>query len=137
MLPDEGRLLIDAMNVLASRPDGWWRDRSAAMARLLAELQHLGAGRTGPVLLVVEGRAAAGVRAGRHGDIEVVHAPGVGRDAADDHIVALLERGLAATADETSTDTVVTADRALRDRAHQLGARVIGPSVLLRRLTVE
>lgn len=136
-LPDEGRLIIDAMNVLASRPDGWWRDRAAATARLLRELQDLGASRTDPVLLVVEGRAGRALRPGRHGDIEVVHATTEGPDAADDRIVALLESRLTVAPEGTSTDTVVTADRGLRDRAHELGARVVGPSALLRRLAPE
>ncbi len=139
MLPDEGRLIVDAMNTLASRPDGWWHDRPAAVERLLAELQKLGARRAGPLLLVVEGRAGAGLREGRHGEVEVVHATRGGRDAADDRIVALLEQrsasGAAGVGD--GADTVVTADRALRDRARRLGARVLGPSVLLSELTAE
>ncbi len=136
-LPDEGRLIVDAMNVLASRPDGWWRDRTAAVARLLTELQPVGARRAGPVLLVVEGRAGAALHAGSHGDVEVVHATRVGRDAADDRIVALLEQRPTRATDGAATDTVVTADRALRDRAQQLGARVLGPSLLLRQLTTK
>ncbi|TVP68942.1 MAG: hypothetical protein EA340_07975 [Nitriliruptor sp.] len=141
MLPDEGRLIVDAMNALASRPDGWWRDRPAAVERLLAELQPLGARRAGPLLLVVEGRAGAELREGRHGDVEVVHATRAGPDAADDRIVALLEQrsasGTAGVGAGVGADTVVTADRALRDRARQLGARVLGPSVLLSELTAE
>lgn len=136
-LPDDGRLIVDAMNVLASRPDGWWHDRPAALERLLAELQPLGAGRAGPILLVVEGRAGAGLRAGRHGDVEVVHATRRGRDAADDRIVALLAERSGVGAPGSGADTVVTADRALRDRVRQLGAGILGPSVLLSELTAE
>src|SRR5690606_26288861 len=29
------RLIVDGMNVIGSRADGWWRDRDAAMARLV------------------------------------------------------------------------------------------------------
>src|SRR5687767_15566448 len=32
------RLVVDAMNVIGSRPTGWWRDRQGAMARLVDEL---------------------------------------------------------------------------------------------------
>ena len=32
------RLVVDAMNVIGSRPTGWWRDRRGAMARLVEEL---------------------------------------------------------------------------------------------------
>jgi predicted RNA-binding protein with PIN domain len=35
------RWLIDGMNVIGSRPDGWWRDRPAAKRRLLEELEKL------------------------------------------------------------------------------------------------
>ena len=35
------RWLIDGMNVIGSRPDGWWRDRPAAKRRLLEELETL------------------------------------------------------------------------------------------------
>ncbi len=31
-------LLIDAANVVGSRPDGWWRDRAGAAARLVEQL---------------------------------------------------------------------------------------------------
>ena len=30
-------LLVDAANVVGSRPTGWWRDRAGAMARLHGE----------------------------------------------------------------------------------------------------
>ena len=39
MPADDGRLIVDGLNVLASRPDGWWRDREAAFGRLIADLQ--------------------------------------------------------------------------------------------------
>ena len=29
------RWVVDASNVIGSRPDGWWRDRHAAMVRLV------------------------------------------------------------------------------------------------------
>ena len=31
------RWFIDAMNVIGSRPDGWWRDREGAVRRLVDE----------------------------------------------------------------------------------------------------
>jgi rRNA-processing protein FCF1 len=61
--------------------------------------------------------------------VEVVHAPGEG----DDTLVALA----AAAATETEPVTLVTADRALRDRARQAGAEVVGPSWLLDRLSAR
>lgn len=36
-------LIVDGANVVGSRPDGWWRDRAGAAARLRDELAPLGA----------------------------------------------------------------------------------------------
>src|SRR3954454_20968563 len=83
--PDQrdDRWVIDGMNVIGSRPDGWWRDRTGAMRRLVALLEPLTA--TAPVLVVFDGRERD-VGASR---VEVRFAPG-GRDAADDAIAALV-----------------------------------------------
>jgi hypothetical protein len=112
-------LIVDAANVVGSVPDGWWRDRAGATARLRDALAEDRAGSDGEVMLVVEGRArdvpsVEGVR--------VVAAPGSG----DDAIVELV-RGNAGR-----DITVVTADRALRERVSALGARVVGPSAVRR-----
>src|SRR3954449_9824842 len=32
-------LFIDAMNVIGSRPDGWWRDRDGAIRRLIDDVR--------------------------------------------------------------------------------------------------
>ncbi len=37
------RLVVDAANVVGSRPDGWWRDRAGAASRLLGRLEALSA----------------------------------------------------------------------------------------------
>ncbi len=128
-VPTDGPLIVDAMNVLASTPDGWWHDREAAYRRLIEQLRPLAAARAGRVLVVVEGRAGERLRAGPDGDVEVVHATRRGSDAADDAIVALLDDAAVASA------TVVTADRELRRRATAAGARVIGPQALRRTFT--
>ncbi|MCZ7526819.1 MAG: hypothetical protein M5U14_10825 [Acidimicrobiia bacterium] len=123
-----GRLVVDAMNVVGSRPDGWWRDRAAATRRLLERLQGLA--RSGEeVTLVVEGRAARGLPEGDHGGVLVRRARHSGADAADDLVVELV----AGDPDPASL-VVVTADRALRRRVEALGARVGGPTELLDRL---
>jgi hypothetical protein len=117
-------LVVDAANVVGSVPDGWWRDRAGATARLRDRLVAV-AGRGLPdlpppldVLLVVEGRARGvepieGVR--------VLAAPG----SADDAIVELLAREPA-----ERVRVVVTADRGLRERVTGLGATVLGPRAL-------
>jgi hypothetical protein len=104
-------LVVDAANVMGSRPDGWWRDRAGAARRLRDRLR----GRPEEVVLVVEGKAR-GVE-GVDG-VEVVDAPREG----DDTIVDVVrERG------RDRRTVVVTADRGLRDRVTALGAEVKGP----------
>jgi 8-oxo-dGTP diphosphatase len=104
-------LVVDAANVVGSRPDGWWRDRAGAAERLLREVAAAGPGVLAlpqggfgwvdrPVL-VLEGKAS---HAPDVGGVEVVRAPGYG----DDTILAV--------ARSTSDCVVVTADRALRAR---------------------
>jgi len=58
-------LVVDAANVVGSRPDGWWRDRPGAAARLVAALAAaLRSGAlTSPVTVILEGAARAGVPA--------------------------------------------------------------------------
>ncbi|HSE08363.1 MAG TPA: NYN domain-containing protein [Nocardioidaceae bacterium] len=117
-------LIVDAANVIGSRPDGWWRDRPGAAQRLHRQL--LGADLPADeVLLVLEGRGRQGQSEGQDGSVHTVHAPASG----DDTIVTLVE-SRAADADVT----VVTADRALRDRIEAAGGRWVGPSWLLERL---
>lgn len=124
-------IVVDAANVVGSVPDGWWRDRAGATARLLDRLEPLSAdgvdaARLGlpgslwfpEVVAVVEGRARDVADAAADG-VRVVRAP----DAGDDAIVA--EAG--ALIDAGKSVTVVTSDRALRGRAEELGATVHGP----------
>lgn len=73
-----------------------------------------------PIVVVLEGAARSGVEAGVSDGVSVLHAPGSG----DDTLVAV-------AADATGQVTLVTADRALRERAETLGADVVGPGWLL------
>lgn len=118
-------LVVDAANVVGSRPDGWWRDRAGA-ARRLHERLSVADLPVDRVLLVLEGAAKAGVPPGSESAVEVVHAPGSG----DDEIVAVVA-GVRAAGDAV---TLVTADRGLRARVEALGAEVVGPGWLLDRL---
>ncbi len=117
-------LVIDAANVIGSRPTGWWRDRPGA-ARLFTERVRatVVAGRLDPpVTIVLEGQAKRGADEAVADGVEVVHAPGEG----DDTIAAI-----AAAHDEV---IVVTADRGLAARVRTSNAEVVGPSWLLDRL---
>ena len=73
-----------------------------------------------PVVVVLEGAARSGADAGTSGGVTVVHAQGSGDDAL-----------IAVTADATDQVTLVSADRALRQRARELGADVAGPGWLI------
>lgn len=120
-------LIVDAANVVGSRPDGWWRDRPRAAARLVDQVRAaLDGGRLSPpVVLVLEGAARAGAPEDEAGGLRVVHAPGEG----DETLVQLAAAG----AGEEPV-TVVSADRALAARLRGVGAEVVGPRWLLDRL---
>ncbi|MGH8901659.1 MAG: NYN domain-containing protein [Egibacteraceae bacterium] len=123
------RLIVDGMNVIGSRPDGWWRDRDAAVRQLVDRLCRL-AERTGrEITVVLDGRPPAGVAEGRHGPVTVRYAQRGGMNAADDRIVEIV----AADPDPKALE-VVTADRGLRARVALLGASVCGPRTLLEML---
>jgi hypothetical protein len=118
-------LLIDAANVVGSRPTGWWRDRPQAARDLVRRIRAAtAAGRLAePVVVVLEGAARHGVEEGEIDGVIIVHAPGSG----DDTLVA-------EAAAATGPVLLVSADRALRRRAESYGAAVIGPSWLLDQL---
>jgi predicted RNA-binding protein with PIN domain len=120
------RWLIDAMNVIGSRPDGWWKDRHAAMVRLVDQLERWAADSGDEVAVVFEGAPKPPITSRV---VEIVSAPRPTRNAADDEIVRLLE------SDPDPTEvTVVTSDKALVERVRELGAAVEPASSLRRRL---
>lgn len=126
------RLLVDGNNVIGSRPDGWWRDRPGAARRLVADLDELARHTGDDVMVVFDGRPGAGPAEGRHDYVRVAYARRGGRDAGDDRIVEELVGD-----DEPSSRTVVTSDRALAQRARELGAQVEGAGALTRELGWE
>lgn len=117
-------LVIDAANVVGARPDGWWKDRAGAAARLHDAIlaAHLA---DDEIVLVLEGAAKAGVPAGRSPGLRVVHAPKDG----DSTIVAEAKRAHARGA----RVRVVTADRALAANLAAYG-ETLPPTWLLSRL---
>jgi len=119
------RWIVDGMNVIGARPDGWWRDRDGAMRRLAAELDAFSRATGEPVAVVFDGRPRA-IAADR---VDVRFATRRGRDAADDDIAAL------AVADgDPATLTVVTSDARLAGRVDAAGARVVGAGAFRRTL---
>ena len=124
-----GLLVVDGMNVIGSRADGWWRDRDGAAKRLLARLQTLASSTGADVTLVLDGRAPADLPEGTHGGVAVAYALRAGRDAGDDRIVELI-----AALAEPAAVTVITSDRGLAERVRALGASVEGAGSLLAQL---
>jgi predicted RNA-binding protein with PIN domain len=120
------RLVVDGMNVIGSRPDGWWRDRDGAVRKLLTRLQELASTSGDDATLVLDGRPLTDVPEGDHGGVHVRYATRGGRNAADDRIVELVGDD----ADPASI-TVVTSDRELAQRLRDLGAGVVGARTLL------
>jgi hypothetical protein len=150
-------LVVDIANVMGSRPDGWWRDRAGAAARLMASLVPLVAAEVAvpttdvpttdvPTIGVSStGVPPTGVSSGSPGSVVRI-----------DRIVAVVEgRARTATApveldvvlapadgDTSIVDVaeqvladgdvplVVTADRGLRARLPS-GSQIAGPGWLL------
>ncbi len=115
-------VVVDAANVVGSVPDGWWKDRAGAAARLRARLEglavsagdlELGGDAWFPeVSMVVEGQAR-----GIDDDasaVAIIRAEAAG----DDAIVAEVERRVAGA----ETVIAVTSGRELRERVERAGA---------------
>lgn len=118
-------LVVDAMNVIGSRPDGWWHDREGAVRDLVEAIRAAASGLSADRITIVVDGQGEDRPLDEHG-VEVVRA-GRGPDAADDRIVELLEAASAPA-------TVVTADRRLRERVAALGGDLEGPAHFRERL---
>jgi predicted RNA-binding protein with PIN domain len=120
------RWLVDGMNLIGTRPDGWWKDRDAAMLRLVDMLERWAAAEGEDVAVVFERKPSPPIRSTV---IDVLHAPRPKANAADDEIVRLLH------ADPNPTGVrVVTSDRWLADQAWTAGASVEGSQAFRTRL---
>lgn len=116
-------LVVDGANVVGSVPDGWWKDRAGA-ARRLHERLLVADTAYDEIVLVLEGQAKGGVRAGRDAHVTTVHASRDGdREIREQARIA---------AESGARVTVVTADRALA--ANVSPAQVVSPSWLLDRI---
>ncbi|OBK85027.1 NYN domain-containing protein [Mycolicibacter sinensis] len=108
------RWIVDAMNVIGSRPDGWWKDRHAAMVRLTLQLERWAAAGDRHVTVVFEKPPSPPIRSQL---IEIAAAPRAGVDSADHEIVRLVR-----SADRPPDITVVTSDIDLLGRVREAGA---------------
>lgn len=115
------RWIVDAMNVIGSRPDGWWKDRHGAMVDLVDRLERWASAEGDPkhVTVVLERPPSKAIRSSV---IEIAHAPKAAANSADDEIVRLVRQ---LVEDEAQPDIrVVTSDKTLADRVHAMGASV-------------
>lgn len=119
------RWLVDGMNVIGSRPTGWWRNRPAAMARLVDDLCAFARETGEAVAVVFDGRPREMLECE---PVEVAFAPG-GRNAADDEIARRVK------ADKEPWDLrVVTSDGELAEKVRAAGAEVVGAGSFRTRL---
>ena len=119
------RWIVDGMNVIGSRPDGWWRDRGRAMAVLVNQLEQWASVEGDDVTVVFERPPSPPIDSSV---ITIAHAPKAAANSADDEIIRLVR------ADANPSDIrVATSDRALSERVQAAGASVY-PAERLRNL---
>ena len=110
------RWIVDAMNVIGSRPDGWWKNRRSAMGGLVDQLERWNSTQGHDVTVVFERPPSPPITSHV---IAIAHAPKAAANSADDEIVRLVQ------CDDRPHDlTVVTSDSALADRVRRAGASV-------------
>ena len=113
------------MNVIGSRPDGWWRNRGRAMALLVERLEQWATAEGAEVTVVFERPPSPPIESSV---IYVANAPKVAANSADDEIVRLVR------ADAHPAEIrVATSDRTLSERVQAAGASVY-PAEKLRNL---
>jgi predicted RNA-binding protein with PIN domain len=121
------RLIVDGNNVMGSRPDGWWRDRTGAQRRLSEQLSRWAQSNDEDVLVVFDGKPPREPPAPPR--VAVRFADRRGPDAADDVIAALV-----AGDDAPEELRVVTSDAGLAERVRRQGAVVLGSGRFLAEL---
>jgi predicted RNA-binding protein with PIN domain len=109
--------IVDAMNVIGSRPDRWWNDPDEAM-RAFAQTVDAHAAATGQEITLVFDKDPGRLPETAH--IQIVIAGRRGRNAADYEI----ERLVANEPDPASL-WIVTSDRRLSDKVTTLGSKVV------------
>jgi predicted RNA-binding protein with PIN domain len=110
------RWIVDGMNVIGSRPDGWWKDRGRAMVALVDRLDRWASVQGDDVTVVFERPPSTAITSSV---IKVAYAPEAAANSADDQIVRLVQ------ADARPQEIrVVTSDKGLTNRVATLGASV-------------
>jgi predicted RNA-binding protein with PIN domain len=119
------RWIVDGMNVIGSRPDGWWRDRGRAMTTLVERLEQWAMAEGADVTVVFERPPSPPIESTV---ITVAHAPEPAANSADDEIVRIVRAD-----HHPERIRVATSDRALSERIQAAGATTF-PAERLRNL---
>lgn len=104
------------MNVIGSRPDGWWKNRRAAAAGLVEHLERWASAGGHQVVVVFERPPSPPICSAV---VEIGHAPQAAANSADDEIVRLVQAD-----DRPRQVNVVTSDNTLADGVRKAGATV-------------
>ena len=116
------------MNVIGSRPDGWWRDRHGAMAKLVERLERWADAEGVDVTVVFERPLSPPIVSAA---VTIAHAPVPSPNSADDEIVRLI-----AADPHPEQIRVATSDRTLAESVRSSNASV-WPAERFRRLIDE
>jgi predicted RNA-binding protein with PIN domain len=110
------RWIVDGMNVIGSRPDGWWRNRRLAISTLIQHLERWASTEGEDVTVVFEHPLSPPVESAV---ITIATAARAAVNSADDQIVAMVQ-----AAESPRHIQVATSDRGLSERVSALGASV-------------
>jgi predicted RNA-binding protein with PIN domain len=106
--------IVDAMNVIGARPDGWWKDRPRARVLLVEKLERWASEHAHVVSVVFEHPTSI-----QSSSIAIHYAPKAAANSADDEIVRLVGGD-----DRPAEINVVTSDAVLAARVRDAGATV-------------
>jgi predicted RNA-binding protein with PIN domain len=110
------RWIVDAMNVIGTRPDGWWKNRRRALTGLVERLESWAVTEGHSVTVAFEHPMTPPIRSTV---VEIAYAPAAAANSADDEIIRLI------LADPDPPEiTVVTSDAGLAQRVRDAGATV-------------
>lgn len=123
--------LVDGTNVYASRPDGWWRDRERAAARLVAELDFVCETAAETCIVVFDRLPRDQLVLPGTGRVHVLETTRRGRAAAD-HILLTI-----ADVSPRRYRLAYTSDDALAHALRARGIFTLGARALLARLSAN